>query len=211
MTWSDSCAFTSKRYERPTWPLRASQPHLAATARGFDAGARAADRRRRAATARVVIPGRPGGARAFHPQPNAGPRLPRPRPDRPAPAWPGRPAVCGRGDREPEHDDDGERDVRGRALPSTDERDDDTRDVHPDPRPLVPTLPITPSLRATPGCLLCLLLLAHPHPPTTSRLPPPRLRPSTITPGLPCQIYLAGRGRAVQREAVDGPSSKAQA
>ena len=32
-----------------------------------------------------------------------------------------------------------------------------------------------------------------------------------ITPGLPCQIYLAGRGRGVQREAVDPPSSKAQA
>lgn len=39
--------------------------------------------------------------------------------------------------------------------------------------------------------------------------PPPA--PPLSTPGLPCQIYLAGRGRAVQREAVDGPSSKAQA
>ena len=46
---------------------------------------------------------------------------------------------------------------------------------------------------------------------TISCLPPPRLHPSRLLPGLPCQIYLAGRGRAVQREAVDGPSSKAQA
>jgi hypothetical protein len=42
-------------------------------------------------------------------------------------------------------------------------------------------------------------------------LPPPHLRPLTYTPGLACQIYLAGRGRGVQREAVDPPSSKAQA
>ena len=53
-------------------PSRVPAPHLAATARGFDAAARAADRRRRAATTRGVIPGRPGDARASRPQPNAG-------------------------------------------------------------------------------------------------------------------------------------------
>jgi hypothetical protein len=52
--------------------------------------------------------------------------------------------------------------------------------------------------------LLLILLLDHL---LLAAAPPPAL---PLLPGLP-QIYLAGRGRGVQREAVDPPSSKAQA
>ena len=41
--------------------------------------------------------------------------------------------------------------------------------------------------------------------------PPPRPRPRSCLPGLPCPFSLAGRGRGVQRDAVDPPSSKGQA
>jgi hypothetical protein len=71
--------------------------------------------------------------------------------------------------------------------------------------------PRCPRPRTRPPALLLLLLHLHLH----NRPLPACRRPTSglprITPGLPCQIYLAGRGRAVQREAVDGPSSKAQA
>ena len=65
--------------------------------------------------------------------------------------------------------------------------------------------------RPPPDCPSRLLLPAHPH----ARPPPACRRPASgppaSLPGLPCPIYLAGRGRGVQREAVDPPSSKAQA
>ena len=42
-------------------------------------------------------------------------------------------------------------------------------------------------------------------------VPPPRPLVLTLLPGLALQVYLAGRGRGVRREAADPPSSKAQA
>lgn len=38
---------------------------------------------------------------------------------------------------------------------------------------------------------------------------PPKARP--LSPGLARQVYLVGRGRAIRRNAADGPNSKAQA
>jgi hypothetical protein len=91
------------------------------------------------------------------------------------------------------------------------------------------TSPLTPRLRSrvtsllrvpptlpTPDRLLSTLrfLIRAPAsflPDSPSSLPPPRLRPSSYPPGLACHVFPAGRGRGVQREAVDPPSSKAQA
>src|SRR3954471_15350213 len=60
--------------------------------------------------------------------------------------------------------------------------------------------------------LLSLSLFLRSSTCSPSPLPPaPPPANSSITPGLPCPVFLAGRGRGVRREAVDPPSSKAQA
>ena len=84
----------------------------------------------------------------------------------------------------------------------------------PDARP--PSLPALPvlsrlvraySLTAFPSPTPTpLLILMLDHLPLAAAPPP-----APLLPGLPCHIYFVGRGRGVQREAVDPPSSKAQA
>ena len=155
-----------------------ARPPLAATAR-LRRGARAANRR-----TRPRRPSRdPGPGRRWRAA-ERGSGAAVPGRGRPAPAWPGRREALGRGDREPEHDDDGERDVRDRALPSTDERATTTpRHVHPDARPLLPTSRSRPSLARDPlppssVSYSLLLLMLRPTPACrrpASGLPPSRL------------------------------------
>ena len=57
-------------------------------------------------------------------------------------------------------------------------------------------------------CSVMLDLCPHARPLPLAAAPPPALPPHAWA---ALQIYLAGRGRGVQREAVDPPSSKAQA
>ena len=113
-------------------------------------------------------------------------------------------------------DDDDQRTPTSRTTSPT--NTDHTLETHsPAPRrPASATSPSPPSppflAPATSALLSLPLLLLHPH--ARPSLPACR-RPASGPPasrlGCPARCYLAGRGRGVQREAVDPPSSKAQA
>ena len=147
-----------------------------------------------------VLAGAPCGAEASG-------RCRRARADRRA--RPGTPAASG-----PDKRRDREHHIRDRAQRAPRTRRRHAR-PHPDPRDrsCTTSLPHRHDLhhlpaRLTPDCLLVLLLPCSSH----ARQPAACRRPASGPPAtcLGCpQIYLAGRGRGVQREALDPPSSNA--
>ena len=84
----------------------------------------------------------------------------------------------------------------------------------PDPILQLPRLRLTPpplylhTADRIPGSFFMVLMLL-PVPFRLAAAPPPAFHPSRL--GCPARCLFAGRGRGVQREAVDPPSSKAQA
>jgi hypothetical protein len=111
---------------------------------------------------------------------------------------------------------DGEQRVRRRAHHEHHDHHLPTLDVILDDASVLLSRPLSlppqrPPIALSPCWIPSPLLACSSSSPTTSACRRPASGPPALMPGLPCPISLASRGRAVQREAVDGPSSKAQA